>query len=154
MIADEETGIATQACLEVFGDEVQETHAFRGDETVAVGPDRIVEILRFLKEEPTLSLDFLTDLCAVHYPERDYRYEVVYHLYSFRHNRRFRLKARIREGTGIASAVEVHPSANWPEREAYDMVGVRFAGHPDLRRILMPDDFEGHPLRRDFPLSG
>jgi NADH-quinone oxidoreductase subunit C len=145
---------AVAALQERFGDEILETHSFRGDDTVAVRPGRIVEILRFLREDPALSFDFLTDLCGVHYPEHEYEYEVVYHLYSFRDNRRLRVKARIFEGNRIASASEVYPAANWPEREAYDLVGIHFEGHPDLRRILMPDGFEGHPLRRDYPLTG
>lgn len=147
-------GDATAALEERFGDEILETHAFRGDETVAVKPDRILEILRFLREDETLSFDFLTDLCGVHYPEHEYEFEVVYHLYSFRTNRRLRVKARLPESGRIVSVTRVYPAANWPEREAYDMVGIFFEGHPDLRRILMPDDFEGHPLRRDYLLTG
>jgi NADH-quinone oxidoreductase subunit C len=147
-----EPGATTAALRERFASEIVEAHAFRGDETVAVKPERIVEILRFLREEG--GYDFLSDLCGVHYPERDYRYEVVYHLYSFPHNRRFRLKARLVRGDSLPSAGPVYPAANWAEREAFDMVGIRFEGHPDLRRILMPDDYEGHPLRRDFPLTG
>ena len=145
---------ATVALKERFPSEVLEEHAFRGDETVAVRAERIVEILRFLRESSALDFDFLTDVCGVHYPEHDYRYEVVYHLYSFRRNQRFRLKARLFKGDTLPSAVSVYPAANWPEREAFDLVGIRFSDHPDLRRILMPDGFEGHPLRRDFPLTG
>ena len=147
-------GDATAALGERFGDEILDTHAFRGDETVAVKPDRILEILRFLKEDERLSFDFLSDLCGVHYPERDYEFEVVYHLYSFLTNCRLRIKARLHENGRIVSVTSIFPGANWPEREAYDMVGIQFEGHPDLRRILMPDGFEGHPLRRDFPLTG
>jgi NADH-quinone oxidoreductase subunit C len=143
---------ATRTIQERFGDAVLEVHAFRGDETVAVAADRAVEVLRFCRD--ALGYDFLTDLCGVHYPERDYRFEVVYHLYSFASNRRLRVKARIFAGTACPTAVEVYPAANWLEREAWDMVGIEFRGHPDLRRILMPDGFEGHPLRRDFPLTG
>ncbi len=147
-------GDATAALEERFGDEILDTHAFRGDETVAVKPDRILEILRFLKEDERLSFDFLSDLCGVHYPERDYEFEVVYHLYSFLTNCRLRIKARLPENGRIVSVTSIFPGANWPEREAYDMVGIQFEGHPDLRRILMPDGFEGHPLRRDFLLTG
>lgn len=147
-------GGAVEKLQERFGDEILETHDFRGDETVAVKPGRIAEILRFLRDEPGLELDFLTDLCGVHYPERAYRFEVVYHLYSFPHNRRLRVKARITQGNSIGTVTGVFGGANWLERETWDMVGIQFEGHPDLRRILMPDDFEGHPLRRDFPLTG
>jgi NADH-quinone oxidoreductase subunit C len=143
---------ATAALQERFPSEVLDAHAFRGDETVMVRPEQIVSILRFVRE--SLDFDFLSDVCGVHYPEHEYRYEVVYHLYSFKHNRRFRLKARIFKGDTLPSAVPVYPAANWPEREAFDMVGIRFSGHPDLRRIMMPDGYEGHPLRRDFPLTG
>ena len=145
---------ATDALRERFGDAILESHDFRGDETVAVPADRILDVLEFLTKEPSLALDFLTDLCGVHYPEREYRYEVVYHLYSFDHNRRLRVKARIFKGESCPSSVPVFRSANWMEREAFDMVGIRFEGHPDLRRILLPDDYDGHPLRRDFPLTG
>ena len=147
-------GQATAALQERFAEEILETHAFRGDETVVVRPDRILDILRFLRDEPSLSYDFLTDLCGVHYPEKEYVFEVVYHLYSFAHNRRLRVKARLGEDGRITSVTSLMPAANWLEREAYDMVGIHFEGHPDLRRILMPDGFEGHPLRRDYPLTG
>ena len=147
-------GAPTAELRKRFGDALLEAHAFRGDETVAVPAEPIEEILRFLREHPDLAFDFLTDLCAVHYPDREYQYEVVYHLYSFPNNHRLRVKARIFRGETCASVVGVYPGANWLEREAFDMVGIRFDGHPDLRRILMPDDFEGHPLRRDFPLTG
>ncbi len=149
-----QTGQATDALQQRFADEILETHAFRDDETVAVRPDRILDILRFLRDEPALSFDFLTDLCGVHYPEKEHQYEVVYHLYSFPHNHRLRVKARLSGDGRITSATSLYPAANWLEREAYDMVGIHFEGHPDLRRILMPDGFEGHPLRRDFPLTG
>jgi NADH-quinone oxidoreductase subunit C len=149
-----ETGAATRALEERFGEDVLETHAFRGDETVVVRPDRILEILSFLREDDALSFDFLADLCGVHYPEKAHQFEVVYHLYSFRHNRRLRVKARVADEGRITSVTSVYPSADWPEREAYDMVGIHFEGHPDLRRILMPEGFEGHPLRRDYPLTG
>ena len=146
--------IATRKLQERFGDAVLEAHDFRGDETVAVRSEKIVDVLQFLKGDPELDFDFLSDLCGVHYPEREYQYEVVYHLYSFSRNRRLRIKARIFQGDSCPTSVGVFAGANWLEREAWDMVGIRFEGHPDLRRILMPDDFEGHPLRRDFPLTG
>ena len=146
--------MATSRLRERFGDDVLETHDFRGDETVAVRSTRILEVLRFLKDDPELDFDFLSDLCGVHYPEREYQYEVVYHLYSFARNRRLRVKARILEGSACPSVVELYRGANWLEREAWDMVGIVFEGHPDLRRILMPEGYEGHPLRRDFPLTG
>ena len=145
-------GEVTHALRDQFGDAVLETHAFRGDETVAVAAERIADVLRFCRRD--LRFDFLTDLCGVHYPEREYAFEIVYHLYSFPANRRLRVKARIFRGTTCPTAVEVYPAADWLERETWDMLGIRFQGHPDLRRILMPEEFEGHPLRRDFPLTG
>jgi len=149
-----QAGRATDALQQRFADEILETHAFRGDETVAVRQDHILEILRFLRDDPALSFDFLTDLCGVHYPEKEHEFEVVYHLYSFAHNHRLRLKARLSGDARITSVTGEYPAANWLEREAYDMLGIHFEGHPDLRRILMPDGFDGHPLRRDFPLTG
>ena len=125
------------------------------DETTAVVPaELIVEICRFLKEEPGLEYVFLVDLCAIHWVECEYSYEVVYLLDSFVRNDRIRLKVRLGEEARVATMTGVFPGANWHEREAYDLVGVVFEGHPDLRRILMPDDYDAFPLRRDFPLKG
>jgi NADH-quinone oxidoreductase subunit C len=133
---------------------VLEVGIFRGEETVIVQPRSIVEVCRFLKEEPALAFHMLSDLCGVHFLDRDYTYEVVYQLYSFKNNRRLRLKVRLGKGETVPSVTVVWPGADWLEREAYDLVGIRFEGHPDLRRILMPEDYDEHPLRRDFPLSG
>ncbi len=96
----------------------------------------------------------LVDLCAVDYPEREERFEVVYHLYSFRENRRIRVKVRAGEGLPVPSVTGVWPGAGWPEREAHDLFGIDFSGHPELTRILLWDGFAGHPLRKDFPLAG
>jgi NADH-quinone oxidoreductase subunit C len=96
----------------------------------------------------------LADLTAIHFLDRDWEYEVLYHLYSFRSNSRLRVKVRLAETNHVATVTGVWSGADWQEREAFDMVGVVFDGHPDLRRILMPEDFEFHPLRRDFPLEG
>jgi NADH-quinone oxidoreductase subunit C len=93
--------------------------------------------------------DFLVDLTAVDYPQRDRRFEVVYLLHSFAHNRRLMLKTSAMDGEAVPSATAVHPGANWLEREVFDLFGIRFEGHPDLKRILLPDDWEGHPLRRE-----
>ena len=133
---------------------VLEVGRFRDEETLIASPGSIVEICRFLKQEPELAFHMLVDLCAVHFLDRDYAYEVVYQLYSFRNNQSLRLKIRLREDEAAPSVTAVWPGANWLEREAYDLVGVRFEGHPDLKRILMPEDYDLHPLRRDFPLSG
>ncbi len=127
---------------------------FRGEETVIVRPQSIVEICRFLMQESDLAFEMLTDLCGVHFLDRDYTYEVVYQLYSLKNNQRLRLKVRLAEDESVSSVTVVWPGAGWLEREAFDLVGIRFEGHPDLRRILMPEDYDEHPLRRDFPLSG
>jgi NADH-quinone oxidoreductase subunit C len=126
----------------------------RGETTVLIEPGRIVEACRFLKERPDLGFIFLVDLCATHWMDREYSYEVIYLLHSFLRNERIRLKVRLGEAGRVATMTGVHAGANWHEREAFDLVGVVFDGHPDLRRILMPDDYDAFPLRRDFPVKG
>jgi NADH-quinone oxidoreductase subunit C len=130
------------------------TRQHRGETTAVVDPARIVEICRFLKEEPGLEYVFLVDLFGIHWMDRDYSYEVVYYLHSFRRSDRIRLKARLGEAGRIPTLTGVHPGANWHEREAFDLVGITFVGHPDLRRILMPEDYDANPLRKDFPMKG
>ncbi len=123
------------------------------DELTLTGPaGRILEALTYLRDDQ----DFhqLVDLCGADYPEREQRFEVVYHLLSLTKNRRLRIKVVTDEDTPVPSAVSVFPSANWFEREAFDMYGVFFEGHPDLRRILTDYGFHGHPLRKDFPMTG
>jgi NADH-quinone oxidoreductase subunit C len=144
---------------ERFGSAVLETHSRFGDDTVVVEPSSNLDVLRFCKEEPELDYNFLMDLTCVdylHYPGRQKgpRFEVIYHLYSLRHNHRIRIKCPLsEEDPTIDSAVELWPVANWLEREAWDMFGVTFKGHPDLRRLLMYEEFEGHPLRKDYPIT-
>ena len=133
---------------------VQAAASFRGEETIEVAGSRIQPVCRILLEDPAFRFDFLTDLCGVHFPDRPFPFQVVYHLYSFPRHARLRVKALLREGESIASVVPVWPGADWQEREAFDLLGIRFEGHPDLRRIMMPDGFDGHPLRKDFPLEG
>jgi NADH-quinone oxidoreductase subunit C len=134
---------------------VLETHAQHGDETVVLDPGSWHEVCRFLKDAPPAQMNMLTDLTAVDYPDRDPRFEVVAHLYSLNHGHRLRLKTRIGDQNGEHAAVDsltdLWGSANWMERECWDMFGVRFNGHPDLRRILLYPEFIGHPLRRDYP---
>jgi NADH-quinone oxidoreductase subunit C len=129
-------------------------HRFRGEDTVVVPRERISEALELLRDDPDCAYDFLTDLTAVHYPGREYEFEVVYLLYSFARNRRLRVKTRLGAGEDVPTAVPVWSGANWLERECYDMFGLRFAGHPDLRRILMPEDYDRFPLRKEVPLKG
>ncbi len=136
--------------------EVKETKEFRGQVSVTVKKDRIVEICRHLHDKPDLQFDYLVDLCGVDYHgKKEPRFEVVYHLYSIKHRHRIRLKAEVSEDDcSIDSIIPVWIGANWHERECYDMFGITFKGHPDLRRILMPEDWEGHPLRKDYPIKG
>ncbi|MFQ5830432.1 MAG: NADH-quinone oxidoreductase subunit C [Candidatus Methylomirabilia bacterium] len=142
-----------------FGGWIVETHDFRGDHTAVVDRAGILEVLRYLKDDPELRFEILMDLTAVDYlkyPGREDgpRFEVVYHLYSVTHNHRVRLKVRVEEDDGgVPSAVPLWPIANWFEREAWDMFGIRFEGHPDLRRLLMYEEFQGHPLRKDYPVD-
>jgi NADH-quinone oxidoreductase subunit C len=128
--------------------------SFRGEETIEIRAADVVPVCRVLRDDPALGFDFLTDLCGVHYPDRDTPYAVVYHLYSFARKTRLRVKAWLGGDATIATVTGIWPGAEWHEREAFDLVGIRFEGHPDLRRILMPDGFDGHPLRKDFPVEG
>ncbi|MBA5867885.1 MAG: NADH dehydrogenase (quinone) subunit D [Nitrospira sp. CR1.3] len=128
----------------------------RSEVSVNVAADRLVDVARFLHDAPEASFNHLTDICSVDYPEDQLRFEVVYHLHSLPHNRRLRLKARLAEDSpAIASVTGIWKGAEFLEREVYDMMGIRFSDHPDLRRILMPEDYaEGFPLRKDFPTEG
>ena len=137
-----------------FGEAVRESAVFRGEVTVVLDPGKVVEACRFLKLDPDLSYEMLSDLTAIHFMDRDWEYEVLYHLYSFRNNARLRLKIRLAETNHAPSVCSIWSTADWQEREQFDLVGVVFDGHPDLRRILMPDDFEFYPLRKDFPVEG
>ena len=121
--------------------------------TVVAKLDAIIDVLSFLKDDSHSQFVGLVDICGVDFPEREKRFDVVYHLLSPRHNLRLRVKVRTDEDTPVPSACSVYPGAEWYEREAYDMYGILFSGHPDLRRILTDYGFEGHPLRKDFPTS-
>ncbi len=144
---------------ERFGTAIVETGSQCGDHTAVVDRAAIRQALEFCKTDPELSFDMLTDLTAVDYlkfPGREDRprFEVVYHLYSLRHNHRVRLKVRVEEDDAVVpTAVALWPIANWFEREVWDMFGIRFDGHPDLRRLLMYEEFAGHPLRKDYPID-
>ena len=122
--------------------------------TIEAARDRIVPFLEFLKTDRTCRQALLVDITAVDHPEREARFDVVYHLLSMYQNQRIRVKIAVREDEMVASAVSVHPGANWLEREVFDMFGIIFTGHPDLRRILTDYGFRGHPLRKDFPTTG
>lgn len=135
--------------------EVKDITEFRGQVSVVVKKDRIKEIMKYLHSTPELYFDYIEDLCGVDYAgKKDIRFEVVYHLYSMRHRHMIRIKAEVSEDDcNIDSVVDIWAGANWHERECFDMYGITFNGHPDLRRILMPEDWEGHPLRKDYPLK-
>ena len=125
-----------------------------GELTVVAPPDQIVSVLAALRDDSQCQFEQLIDICGVDYPERAKRFDVVYHLLSPRQNRRIRVKVSTDEATPVPSVTGVYPGADWFEREAYDLFGILFSGHPDLRRLLTDYGFEGHPLRKDFPLTG
>lgn len=135
-------------------DAVQSAEIANGELTVTIVPSLLVSFLEFLKQDNGTRFSQLMDITAVDYPARDKRFEVVYHLLSMVHNLRIRVKAGVAIDQAIASVISVFPSANWYEREVFDMYGVVFTGHPDLRRLLTDYGFRGHPLRKDFPTTG
>ncbi|HHN64990.1 MAG TPA: NADH-quinone oxidoreductase subunit C [Nitrospirae bacterium] len=141
---------------EHFPTEVIAVTEFRGQVSLTIKKERIVEICRWLHDEPDLYFDYLKDLCGVDYLGRKpVRFEVVYTLYSMKHGHMIRLKAEVSEDDpAIDSVIGIWRGADWHERECYDMFGIEFRGHPDLRRILLPEDWEGHPLRKDYPEKG
>lgn len=126
----------------------------RDEITITVARYSIVDTLTTLRDDPKCLFEVLIDICGVDYPERTERFEVVYHLLSPRLNQRIRIKLSTSETAPVASVNDVFPAANWYEREAYDLYGIRFTGHPDLRRLLTDYGFQGYPLRKDFPLTG
>jgi NADH-quinone oxidoreductase subunit C len=146
---------ALQRLREQFGDAILESSEFRGEQTATVPRERIVDVCRFLKEEPTLRFDLLSDLCGIDMATPVRRFGVIYNLFSISQKQRIRIKTYCDEEDPVVPTVTgIWRTANWHERETYDMFGIRFDGHPDLRRIYMPEAFEHHPLRKDFPLMG
>ena len=125
-----------------------------GDWTVLVAPAAILDVARHLRDAPDASFDLCSDVTATDWPPRAERFDVVYCLYSTRHRHRVRVKTKVAELQPLQSVTPVWPGANWLEREVFDMFGVNIQGHPDLRRILMPEDWQGHPQRKDYPLEG
>jgi NADH-quinone oxidoreductase subunit C len=148
---------AIKSLRERFGDAIVETHSHRGDHTAVVTPERYHEAIEYLYRNDECAYDFLTDLSGLDRLRlhESPRFEVVVHLYSTKHNDRIRIKTRPTDDTNpsIASIVDIYPAANWPEREVWDMFGIKFTGHPNLRRILMYEEFVGHPLRKDYPVN-
>jgi NADH-quinone oxidoreductase subunit C len=126
----------------------------RGELTLLVEPEQLPEVLALLRDDPACRFTTLIDITAVDWPMRDRRFDMVYHLLSMHANQRIRVKAAVAEDAMVPSVIGVYPSADWYEREVFDMYGVLFSGHPDLRRILTDYGFRGHPLRKDFPTTG
>lgn len=147
--------LALDKLKERFGAAILETHSDFGDDTAVVEASRWKEVCEFVRRDPQLDFDMPVDLCAVDFPDRMPRLELVFHLYSISRRHRLRLKTRVGdeecEGAEVDSVTSIWPGMNWLERETYDMSGITFRGHPDLRRILLYPEFEGHPLRKDYP---
>jgi len=150
----ESLGEFRDAVVNRFGDRVLSAEIEYGELTVTVERASIVDVLRYLRDEPAMMFRSLIDICGADYPGRKERFEVVYHLLSPRQNQRIRVKVRTGESTPVPSVTSVFAGADWFERETWDMYGVLFSGHPDLRRLLTDYGFDGHPLRKDFPLTG
>lgn len=138
----------TKEIKERFGDRIVETSTYLGQSFVVVKPEAAVPLLEYLKLEA--DFDYLVDITAVDWPKRAERFDLVYILYSFARNERIRVKSYLADGYKPETVVHVHLTANWLEREVFDMFGIEFAGHPDMRRILLPEEWEGHPLRKDY----
>jgi NADH-quinone oxidoreductase subunit C len=141
-------------CTGKMGDKARSSRVAHGELTLTVEAQHIITVLKLLRDDARCRFEVLIDICGVDYPEREKRFDVVYHLLSPRLNQRVRVKAETDENTPVPSAVDVFAAANWFEREAYDMYGILFSGHPDLRRLLTDYGFQGYPLRKDFPLTG
>jgi NADH-quinone oxidoreductase subunit C len=147
-------GVATDTLRGRFGERILDAHEKLGEETVIVDRDAAPEVFRFLRDDATTAFNLLTDLAGVDYLGRSPRFEVVAHLFSLEHRHRLRVKVPVGEPDPWAhSLTALWKAANWLEREIWDMYGIRFEGHPDLRRILMYPEFEGHPLRKDYPVA-
>jgi NADH-quinone oxidoreductase subunit C len=131
-----------------YGSGIQEAGTYLGQNYLVVHSSIIPEILHVLRDQE--EFDYCVDITAVHYPQREKQFDVLWILYSFTRNERIRVKTLLADGEIVPSAVKIWPTANWLEREVYDMFGIRFDGHPDLKRILLPDGWKGHPLRKDY----
>jgi NADH-quinone oxidoreductase subunit C len=151
---DEPLQTITQKIAAAFpGATLEQAYAF-GELTLTVEPSRNIDVLKFLREDEAAQFACIIDISGADYPEREKRFDVVYHLLSPKLNRRIRVKLMTDEETPVMSATSVYPGADWFEREIYDLFGVLFVGHPDLRRLLTDYGFDGHPLRKDFPMTG
>ena len=137
-----------------FADAIIEDIEFRGDLTVVVSLEKLHEIMLYLHDDKSLHYDLLSDVVGIDKQPREPRFEVVYVLHSLDDYRRLLVKVNVDIDVAVPTVTDIWKSADWPEREVYDLLGIEFASHPDLRRILMWDGFDGHPLRKDFPLRG
>ena len=142
----------SESIKSALGGAVVESVMARGELTIEVRAAEILRVMLHLRDQAEFKI--LVDICGVDWPQRDKRFDVVYHLLSLTRNARIRVKAKVAEGEGISSVIGVYPAAGWFERETFDMYGVAFADHPDMRRILTDYGFSGYPLRKDFPLTG
>jgi NADH-quinone oxidoreductase subunit C len=151
-----EESLTLRKLREKFADSILETHSFRGDDTAIIAPQALVAVCRLLKEDPELDYNFLMDLTAVDGLQLNLkpRFEVVYHFFSLSKKNRVRIKVPA-DGRNpeVDSIVRLWPGADWYEREVWDMFGIKFRGHPDLKRILMYEEFQGYPLRKDYPIN-
>ena len=151
--SNETPELSLQLLKENFSDAVLDTLLPQGDATAVIRPESLTKIIDFLKNDSRLQFNILVDITAVDYLERKPRFDVVYHLLSLPFNRRLRLKVPVEDGqANLESLTPWWGAANWLEREVWDMFGIRFAGHPNLKRILMYEEFQGHPLRKDYPV--
>jgi len=150
-----ESNLALQKLRQFTPESIEDAREFRGEVTIYIRPEGLVRVCEFLRDESGLSFKYLSDITAVDLYPNEPRFEVVYHLLSFQTAERLRLKVRASgENPRVDSLVPVYPSANAFEREVFDLFGIQFAGHPYLRRILLPEEWEGHPLRKDYPTEG
>jgi NADH-quinone oxidoreductase subunit C len=151
---DEKLEAISQAVSAELGGAILGHEVLHGELTLTAKASEIVRVVQFLRDDPRCDFRSFIDVTAVDWPSRENRFDVVYHFLSPTKNARVRVKIEIDEATPVASIIDVFPGANWFEREVYDLYGVLFTGHPDMRRILTDYGFEGHPLRKDFPLTG
>jgi len=154
MIMDQALKELGKHVQDTLGDAVTGTTMRLGELSIEINRDDVLKVIKFLRDDVNCQFLTLLDVCGVDYPEDDERFEIVYHMLSMTHNNRIRIKLRTDEDTPVASVTSLFSSANWWEREIWDLFGVAFIDHPDLRRILTDYGFEGHPLRKDFPLTG
>ncbi|MEG9861063.1 MAG: NADH-quinone oxidoreductase subunit C [Parvularculales bacterium] len=140
--------------VNVLGERITQREIRHGELTAVTEASHIMSVLKFLRDDGMCRFTVLLDICGVDYPGRQRRFDIVYHLLSMTRNLRIRIKLPVGEGTMVPSVCSLFPTANWYEREAFDLYGVLFSNHPDLRRLLTDYGFEGHPLRKDFPLTG